>query len=155
LLVAAFVVRANPGLVSSEWSQPEIEQLGHFSEAMSLYDQATQIASYYPLQTSDWESIKALLEASLSQAEQVSDEVLAKLDSEMPSHYHDQFLQGLRTGIFGLAQFNQGAPKGTDTLRYGAQDSLKIGRELLDEWDQWYLPRQSVLAEKIGAVVPD
>jgi hypothetical protein len=154
-MAAALIVRANPDLIQSKWSENQKEQLGHFSEAMSLYDQATQIASYHRLSADDWESVKALLEASQSEAAQVSDTVLAKLDGELPAHFHDEFLRGLQTGIFGLTQYNQGAPKGTDTLRYNAADSLKIGRELLDQWDDWYLPRQATLAEKIGPVIHD
>jgi hypothetical protein len=149
-LVIPFVMQYNTGWFDFGWSSHEKEQLQHFSSAMDYYDQATDLASVGGLKLEDWESIRALLEASQSEAEQVSDTVLAKIDDDMPALYRDKFMAGLRTGIFGLGQYTLGKPKGAKTLNYQASDSLDVGRRLLSDWDDWYLPRQQSILNEIN-----
>gem|GEM_PF-2766447 len=155
LLVIPLAIQSTRGLVDIGWTDDESEQLLHFSAAMDYYDQATQLASLRALKLEDWESIKALLEAAEAEALQVNLEVLAKMDDDMPGLYRDKFLTGLRMGIFGLTQHNIGAPKGSDTLRYRAEDSLTMGRQLLSQWDDWYLPRRLAISKEIGTAAAE
>jgi len=135
----AFAVKANPDLLKFGWTPEEEAELAHFFEAVSFYDQATEITTGTErLSPDDWETVSALLQASLSEAEQVSDKVLERLHDGLQSHYRENFLPGLSAGSFGLIEFNRRSlnPKDTAVFVYG--DSLDVGRELLDEWNTWY-----------------
>lgn len=153
-LAIPLAIQAANGLSGQNWTDDEKAGLEHFRGAMEYYDQATQLATVPALKTEDWETIKALLEASQAEAVEVGDTVLSKLDADMPAVYSEQFLSGLRMGIFGLAQHNLGVPKGQKELAFHAQDSLKLGRELLADWDAWYLPRRNSINQELSKAIP-
>jgi len=149
LACATLVAKYPKILFGPHWSDNEQAQVTHFREAISLYDQAVGITDAGGLFPNDWETVNALLEASLAEAEQVSDPVLLKLHPELKTFYHSRFVSGLRAGTFGLKYFTD-ANKNMDTAALQIRDdSLRVGQTLLGEWNKWFRPNRPEIMKLI------
>ncbi|MCX6835177.1 MAG: hypothetical protein NTW07_08620 [candidate division Zixibacteria bacterium] len=145
----ALVVKHPKIIFGPHWNDDEQTQVAHFGEAISLYDQAVEITDASPKSPSDWETVSALLEASLAEAEQVSDPVLLKLHPELKTFYRSRFISGLHAGAFGLKYFTD-ASKNYDTVaREIRDDSLKVGRTLLGQWNDWFKPSRAEIMKLV------
>ncbi len=149
-IAIAFVMKANPNLLFSGWSEAERAELEHFEEALRFYEQATNMMTFSPtVGPNEWETISALLQASLTEGEQVSDQVLDQLHDDLRAQYRNHFLAGLSAGGFGLAQYNQWDPNKQDTPSNFGADSLELGHDLLGEWNVWYGDHQESILARI------
>lgn len=136
-------------LFGPHWSDSEQAQVEHFQGSISLYDQAVEMTDSGPKTPSDWESVHALLEASLAEAEQVGDSVLLKLHPELKTFYHSRLISGLYAGSFGLRYFtNLGKNMDTAALQV-RNDSLNVGRKLLEQWNDWFKPNRTEIMKLI------
>ena len=151
LAVTAFMLGTDLGLVS-RWSEQERAELDHFVEALSYYDDASSLYSNRTdLTNGDWESVNAMLQTALAEGEQVPAELLQKLHPELPQKYQEQFLVGLRTGIYGLRYFTTPPRKGKekDTVEHHGSDSLDAGRRLLGEWNKWFNDNRAQILDRV------
>lgn len=138
LVVVAFVMKTNPDISRASWSAEERIEVDHFVEALTLYAQANTLASQNNLTNNDWESVLALLQASKSEVEQVSDEVLERIHPDLNTHLQEEFFPGIRVGGYGISYFVAIRQKGRDTVKHYMEDSLTLGRTLLSQWNNWY-----------------
>jgi hypothetical protein len=98
-----------------------------------------------------WESISALLQAALQEAEDVPDELLARLHPDLREHFRSEFMVGLNSGIYGLRFYTAGSPKGIDTVEHDMIDSLDFGRDLLGKWKDWYNVAEPMIRAEMPA----
>jgi len=155
VLVLALAIKFGPDLLDPKpnWSDEQMAEIEGFREALSLYDQATVTKAQGSLFTEDWETIRALLEASGSEMSMVSSEVLREIHKELPSHVGKEFLPGTRLGTYGLINFTAISPKGDDPkgdpVMRDAYDSLAQGRELLGKWNVWFQANREEILRRI------
>ncbi|MCD6249676.1 MAG: hypothetical protein J7J98_05010 [candidate division Zixibacteria bacterium] len=148
VLVLALAMKFGPDLLNPkpDWSDEQIVEVEGFHEAIDLYSQAISTKIQGDLINDDWETIRALLEASGSEMSMVSVEVLRKIHKELPSRVAKEFLPGIRIGTYGLMQFIAPSKKGVDPkkdpVKREANDSLAQSRELLGEWNAWFQANQ-------------
>jgi hypothetical protein len=148
----AFLAKAKPNLLRFGWSEEQKVELQHFMDAIDYYEQATELTAAWRNPTSeDWETISALLQASLTEAEQVSNDVLDGLHENLQEHYRREFLAGLEVGLYGLRQYTIKKKRmdigGTDT---DIVDSITRGRVLLDQWVTWYDENREDIAKELN-----
>jgi len=137
-----------PQLSKNHWNESEQAEVDHFTEALSLYVDATTLSKQRGVTREDWESVNALLQASLSEAEQVSDSTLQMIDPELPNVFREKFMGGLRIGAYGLRSLTS-SPKDIDTAAGHPADSLSKGRALLEAWNAWYYTHKAELTDKL------
>ncbi len=138
-----------PWFCKQNWNETEQVDVDHFIEAISLYQDASTLSQKRGVGREDWESVNALLQASLSEAEQVSDTILKKIDPELPAQFKDKFLPGLRIGSYGLRYYAQPPQKGKDTVEHYRDDSLAQSRGLLEEWNAWFTAHRAEIMDKL------
>ena len=151
LAAILFFFGADLGLVT-RWSEPERAELGHFTAALSYYDEASLLYSNKTrLSSQDWESVNAMLQTAQAEGEQVRAELLKKLHPELPQKYQELFLAGLRKGAYGLRYFIAPPPKSerNDPAEYYGADSLDAGRQLLGEWSEWFNNNRAQILDKV------
>jgi hypothetical protein len=110
-----------------KWSQSDKDNAEHFIQSIRLVVQAHKISNQGKtgiMSKEDFNTISLLYKSALHEAHLVSDEVLAKVDSELPTHYRQYFQKGV-------------------ALRISSWDNHKPideiqGSELLDAWGEWY-----------------
>ena len=151
VIVVVAAVRFGPQIMGGiEWTEAEHAELEHFVEATNLYGEASGLSSSRTLHASDWESVNALLQASLSEAEQVSDSVLMRLDPELKTMFREKFMPGLRLGAYSLRYYAASPQKGSDTIEHHRTDSLNAGRQLLEEWNAWWVDHRNTIQNKLN-----
>ena len=149
--VAALVALVAVGFIYApksnvrDWTESEAVEVEHFVEAISLYQNASTLSQKRGIRRGDWESVNALMQASLSEAEQISDSTLRKIDPELPAQFQEKFMPGLRIGAYGLRYYAQPPQKGKDTVEHHRDDSLQQSRGLLEEWNSWFLAHKAEL----------
>jgi hypothetical protein len=150
VIACVALVAKHPKIIfGPHWNDNEQTQVTHFGEAVSLYDQAVEMTDAGPKSPGDWETVSALLEASLAEAEQVSDSVLLKLHPELKTSYRSRFVPGLHAGTFGLKYFTN-ASKNLDTAALKIRDdSLNVGRKLLGQWNDWFKPNRTEIMKLV------
>lgn len=150
IIVVVAAVRFGPLLLGGvNWTEAEHAELEHFVEATNLYGEASSLSTGRTLHSSDWESVNALLQASLAEAEQVSDSVLVKIDPELKTMFREKFMPGLRLGSYGLRYYTASPQKGRDTVEHHRTDSLQESRQLLEEWNSWWLDHRGSIQNKL------
>ena len=144
VLVLALVMMFGPDLLNPKpnWTEAQVAEVEIFLGALEQYQQATLATKQGMLRDEDWETVRALLEASGSEMSMVSEEVLKEIHPELPVRVEKHFLPGIRMGTYGLLFHTALSPKGTlpskDTARIASQDSLARGRDLLTKWSTWF-----------------
>ena len=138
-----------PQFFRQAWSESEQVEVDHFIEAISMYQDASSLSQKRGVGRGDWESINAMLQATQSEVEQVGDSVLRKIDPELPNMVHEKFIPGLRIGAFGLRWYTGVPQKGRDTVEHHRDDSLKLSRDLLDEWNAWFTAHKADIMSKL------
>lgn len=143
VLVLALIMKFQPGILGfgPNWTEDQLDELESFQEALNQYELATLTKGDGKPKTSDWESIRALLEASGSEMSYVSEEVLGEIHQELPYHVANEFLPGIRLGTYGLFHYLNTGKEGeffpNDVIE-ASQDSLVEGRRLLADWNAWF-----------------
>jgi hypothetical protein len=148
LAVVALIFLYYPSLSGSQWTPSEEIEIEHFIEAMSLYQQASTMVQSTKLIRNDWETVNALLQASQSEAEQISVPTLGRINPELPAMFQDKFLPGLRLGIYGLREFTTGPSKNKDTVVFPGKDNLEQSRGLLLDWNEWFAANRVEIMKK-------
>jgi hypothetical protein len=154
VVVLALIMRLELATFSSapDWNEEQLVEIESFREALAQYDLATMAFKQGKLNREDWESIKALLEASGSEMDIVSNDVLSGIHSELPAHVANEFLPGIRMGTYGLFKYLEPKPKGVkspDLSVTPANDSLEEGRRLLGDWNRWFDGSQEEILSRI------
>jgi hypothetical protein len=147
LLLAGLYMTFERQFTGPNWSDQEAVEVDHFIESVSLYGEASTLSQKRAIGREDWESVNALMQASMAEAEQVSDDMLKQIDPELPTMWKDKFIPGLRIGSYGLRYYTALPQKGRDTVVHNREDSLKLSRTLLEEWNGWFTAHK---AELIG-----
>lgn len=149
-IVCSFVMKANPDLFERDWTDEERVELESFEEAIALYDQASALTLANTSNNNEqWESVNALLQASLAESELVSDGVLDGLHPDLETHFREEFRTGLRIGSYGLALYVDPSRRTTDQGREEVADSLDQGRALLAQWNKWYSENEREIFRKL------
>ena len=149
LAATSCVLKFEPNLLSRR-DNLEQADLSHFVEAITQYDYATDFSTNKPnLTNDDWETVSAMLQAALAEGEQVRPELLEKLHPELPQKFQEQFLPGLRIGTYGLRSFTNRSKSTADSVAELSDDSLKVGRQLLGEWTQWFKSHRTEIMEQV------
>jgi len=149
LLVISILVKQNVVTFGSKWTDEQKAELVHFSDAIDYYDQATALTTGRDVSNDDWETVNALLQASHSEAEQVSDDLLDNLHPELRKVYREEFVPGLSAGVYGLTQHTSFIRYRGDTAQYDFEDSLTRGRTLLAQWNDWFEDHRAAITEMI------
>ncbi|MEW5796668.1 MAG: hypothetical protein AB1772_09965 [Candidatus Zixiibacteriota bacterium] len=149
IAVGAFFLKAGGSLFGISWSEAERAELEHFVEAIALYQQASEMAASTMLRTEDWETVNAILQAALTEADQVSDNLLNRIDPELTQAFKDNFKSGLMTSIYGLRYYTASPQKGKDTLLHYRMDSINAGRARLQNWNQWFSSHRTEIMNKL------
>jgi len=149
LLVISILVKPDVLTFGSRWTDEQRAELVHFRDAIDYYDQATALSTGRDVSNDDWETVNALLQASLAEAEQVSDGLLDSLHPELKEAYRDQLLAGLNAGIYGLTEHTSFVRYKDDTARHAFEDSLIRGRTLLAQWNDWFEIHRAAITEMI------
>ena len=154
VLVLALAMKFGPDLLNPKpsWSDEQMVDIEYFNEAIDLYNQAISTKMQGNLINDDWETIRALLEASCSEMSMVSVKVLREIHKELPSRVAKEFLPGIRMGTYGLMNFISLSKKGVDPkkdpVKLAANDSLDQSRELLGGWNVWFQANQKEILRR-------
>jgi hypothetical protein len=111
-------------------TKAERNEIGHFGKSIRTMNNAMNVLQESTLGivgTIEQEKLNEslnLMRESLREAQNVRDEVLSKLHPDLPSHYREEFCEGIRLTIQGFERANP-------------QISLK-GQLLQDKWGDWY-----------------
>lgn len=144
LLLLALIFKFEPRFLGfgPSWTDEDREQVESFNVALEHYETASLAKLTMEPHGAEWESVKAMLEAASYEMSMVSDDVLGRIHSDLPQHVSEEFLPGLRMGLYGLDYYmnrrsmvNQAKP---DSVRETSYDSLDNGRALLTNWNAWY-----------------
>jgi len=148
LIVVILAAKYELGPFGPKWTDDERSQIQHFQEAISLYEQAAAMTDAGQRSFNDWETVNALLEASLAEAGQVSDAILPKMHPELQAYFHSKFMVGLHAGAFGLRYYiNRNKREAPDPQV--RDDSLQAGRKMLKEWNDWFGTNRAEIMRKI------
>ena len=154
VVVLVLALKFGPDLLDPKpnWTDEQMVEVEGFREALDQYSQAISTKIQGDLINDDWETIRALLEASGSEMSMVSVEVLRKIHKELPSRVAKEFLPGIRIGTYGLMQFIAPSEKGVDPKRdpvkLEANNSLAQSRELRGEWNAWFQANQKEILRR-------
>jgi hypothetical protein len=149
LAVVALTFHYYPQWNKIAWTPSEQVEADHFIEAISLYQQASDLSGNTGMPREDWETVNALLQAALAEAEQVSDPVLARIDPELTAMFKNNFLPGLRLGTYGLRYYTVPGQTGKDTIEHHGDDSIKVSRGLLEQWNSWFMEHRSEIMDRL------
>jgi len=134
----------------SRWSEEEYEEVESLNSSIEMYFIANDINQADVTTAEDWETINAMLQAALTEAESVSDGILEKVHPEMTTHFNDEYKPGLVTGIWALGNRPPGKRKGAgDTTYISYNDSLSYSRDLLGKWVIWYYDNLESIQEAL------
>ena len=113
-------------------TRSEKDELGHFIESLALNRKAINMINEEMSKQGFVGTIDEKIEKetinlrrkSLKESQNIRDEVLSKLHPELPSHYRDEFCEGIKIYLQGWEEFDP-------------QLSIK-GQWLHDKWGDWY-----------------
>lgn len=149
LLLVALFMTFERQFTGPNWSDEEATEINHFVESITLYGEASTLSQRRSLGRSDWESINALMQASMAEAEQIGDEMLENIDPDLPAMWKEKFIPGLRIGSYGLRYYTGLPQKGKDTVEHHSEDSIKQSRVLLEEWNGWFTANKDRLIDRL------